>query len=191
MRAVNRFKPARLAALAALFVLSASADETAPVVRLETSAGPIDIELFQTAAPQSVANFLQLVEDGFYDGLIFHRVIADFMIQAGGFDGALTYRKPPRTVVNESFNGLSNSPGTVAMARTADPDSADAQFFINVKDNAYLDAQDGRPGYTVFGRVVAGMETVTEVELRDTHRRQGMVDVPVENVIIESVRRIR
>ncbi len=191
MRAVNRFKPTRLAALVALLVLSASADEPAPVVRLQTSAGPIDIELFHVESPQTVANFLQLVEDGFYDGLIFHRVIADFMIQAGGYDGALIYRQPPRTVVNESFNGLSNGPGTVAMARTADPNSADTQFFINVKDNAYLDAQGDRPGYTVFGRVVAGMETVTEVELRDTHRRQGMADVPVENVVIESASRVR
>lgn len=191
MRAVKRFKPTRLAALVALLALSAGADEPAPVVRLETTAGAIDIELFPAESPQTVENFLQLVEEGFYDGLIFHRVIADFMIQTGGFDGALILRKPPRTVVNESSNGLSNGRGTVAMARTTDPDSADTQFFINVRDNAYLDAQTGKPGYTVFGRVSAGMNVVSDVELRDTHRRKGMADVPVENVVIQSTTRIR
>ena len=180
-----------LTAFAALSTLSSTAQEPAPVVRLETNGGIIDIELFPTESPQTVDNFLRLVDEGFYNGLIFHRVIAQFMVQAGGYDKALVYRRPPRTVVNESLNGLSNSRGTVAMARTADPDSADAPFFINVKDNAYLDAQRGRPGYTVFGRVVEGMDVVTEVELRDTHRRGGMADVPVENVVIQSATRLR
>ena len=103
----------------------------------------------------------------------------------------MIYRKAPRTVVNESSNGLSNTRGTLAMARTSDPDSADAQFFINVKDNSYLDATGGQPGYTVFGKVIAGMEAVTEVELSETHRRKGMADVPVENVVIQSVTRLR
>ncbi|MDE0064547.1 MAG: peptidylprolyl isomerase [Gammaproteobacteria bacterium] len=183
----------RLAAMAALIALSASAsaDDPAPVVRLETSAGDIDIELFPSESPRTVENFLRLVEENFYDGLIFHRVIANFMIQAGGYDGAMIYRKAPETVVNESSNGLSNSRGTVAMARTSDPDSADAQFFINVKDNGYLDARAGQPGYTVFGRVIAGMEAVAEVELSETHRRQGMSDVPVENIVIQAATRLR
>ena len=183
----------RLAALAALIALSASgsADDPAPVVRLETSAGNIDIELFPEEAPKSVDNFLRLVEENFYDGLIFHRVIANFMIQAGGYDAAMMYRKAPGTVVNESSNGLSNVRGTVAMARTSHPDSADAQFFVNVKDNAYLDARGGQPGYTVFGKVVAGMEAVTEVESSETHGRKGMTDVPVENIVIRSATRLQ
>ena len=183
----------RLAALAALIALSASAsaDDPAPVVRLETSAGDIDIELFPAESPKTVDNFLRLVEENFYDGLIFHRVIANFMIQAGGFDGAMIYRKAPGTVVNESSNGLSNSRGTVAMARTSDPDSADAQFFINVKDNVYLDARVGQPGYTVFGKVIGGMEAVAAVELSETHARKGMADVPVENIVIQAATRLR
>ena len=193
MRAMKKPTSGRLAALAALIALSASAsaDEPAPVVRLETSAGDIDIELFPSESPQTVDNFLRLVDENFYDGLIFHRVIAGFMIQVGGYDGAMIYRKAPRTVVNESSNGLSNTRGTLAMARTSDPDSADAQFFINVKDNAYLDARGGQPGYTVFGKVIAGMEAVTEVELSETHRRQGMADVPVENIVIQTATRLR
>ena len=188
---MKRFTTGGLAALAALMALSASADEPAPVVRLETGAGVIDIELFPNEAPRTVENFLGLVDDNFYDGLIFHRVIANFMIQAGGYDAAMILREPPRTVVNESTNGLSNTRGTVAMARTPDPDSAGAQFFINVKDNVFLDASGGQPGYAVFGKVVAGMDAVTEVELSATHRRQGMADVPVENVVIRSATRLR
>ena len=191
MRAMKKSSSGRLAALAALIALSATADDPAPIVRLETSAGAIDIELFPSESPRTVENFLRLVDESFYDGLIFHRVIANFMIQAGGYDAAMIYRRAPRTVVNESLNGLSNTKGTVVMARTSDPDSADAQFFINVKDNAYLDARSGQPGYTVFGKVIEGMEAVAEVELSDTHRRKGMADVPVENVVIRSATRLR
>ena len=191
MRAMKKSTSGRLAALAALIALSATADDPAPVVRLETSAGAIDIELFPSESPQTVDNFLRLMDASFYDGLIFHRVIANFMIQAGGYDAAMIYRRAPRTVVNESLNGLSNTKGTVAMARTSDPDSAEAQFFINLKDNVYLDAGSGQPGYTVFGKVIEGMEAVTEVALSDTHRRKGMADVPVENVVIQSATRLR
>ena len=191
MRAMKKSTSGRLAALAALIALSATADDPAPVVRLETSAGAIDIELFPSESPQTVDNFLRLMDVSFYDGLIFHRVIANFMIQAGGYDAAMIYRRAPRTVVNESLNGLSNTKGTVAMARTSDPDSAEAQFFINLKDNVYLDAGSGQPGYTVFGKVIEGMEAVTEVALSDTHRRKGMADVPVENVVIQSATRLR
>ena len=103
----------------------------------------------------------------------------------------MIYRQPPRTVVNESTNGLSNTVGTVAMARTSDPDSAGAQFFINVSDNVYLDARGGQPGYTVFGKVIAGMEAVSAVESSKTHRRKDMADVPVENIVVLSATRRR
>jgi cyclophilin family peptidyl-prolyl cis-trans isomerase len=167
-----------------------AAENAAPQVRLTTSLGAMDLELFPEQAPRTVANFLRLVDDGFYDGLIFHRVVANFVIQAGGYDAAMSYRQPPGTVVNESANGLRNARGTVAMARLADPDSADSQFFINVKDNPHLDATPGQPGYTVFGRVTAGMDVVTEIELVDTGRKAGMVGVPETPVVIERVVRL-
>jgi cyclophilin family peptidyl-prolyl cis-trans isomerase len=167
-----------------------AAEDARPQVRLTTSLGVIDLELLPDRAPQTAANFLRLVDDGFYDGLIFHRVVANFVIQAGGYDAAMNYREPPGTVVNESMNGVRNSRGTVAMARLADPDSADTQFFINVKDNGHLDARPGQPGYTVFGRVVAGMDVVTEIELADTGRRAGMVGVPETPIVIERAERL-
>ena len=170
---------------------SGSAETAAnPLVRLETSLGNIDIELYPAKAPETVANFLELVDDGFYDGLIFHRVVAGFVIQAGGYDAALTYRDPPHTVVNESRNGLSNQIFSVAMARLADPDSADTQFFINVKNNPHLDGSRVQPGYTVFGQVVAGKEVVHEIELVDTHLEAGMAGVPETDVIISHARRL-
>ena len=169
--------------------LSAAATE-APLVRLETSAGDIDISLDAAKAPQSVANFLHLVDSEFYDGLVFHRVVANFVIQAGGYDAQLNYREPPHQVPNESRNGLGNRRGTVAMARLAHPHSADAQFFINVNDNAHLDPQGGDYGYTVFGKVVAGMETVVDIELMDTEVQNGMVGVPVTPVVIHRARRL-
>lgn len=181
---------AALAASAALAFGTASAEESPPLVRLETDAGRIDIELYPAKAPQTVRNFLELVDSGFYEGLIFHRVIAGFMIQAGGFDADMNYREPPGTVVNESFNGLSNVAGALAMARTSDPDSAGAQFFINVQDNARLDAAPGQPGYAVFGKVVAGMEAVTDIELRETRTLNGMRDVPAQPVVIHSAKRL-
>ena len=162
----------------------------APMVRLETTAGNIDIALRSAEAPESVANFLDLVDSNFYDGLIFHRVVANFVIQAGGYDAQLNYREPPRQVPNESRNGLANRRGTVAMARLADPHSADAQFYINVNDNAHLDPQGGSFGYTVFGDVVAGMETVVDIELVDTEVQNGMVGVPITPVVIHRARRL-
>lgn len=197
---LKRFRTPCLAPLLALCVGNAEAmaeeandsgaADAAPVVRLDTGAGLIDIQLFPDKAPQTVANFLQLVDQSFYDGLIFHRVVAGFVIQAGGFDEAMSRREPPRTVVNESFNGLTNRRGTVAMARTQDPDSASAQFYINMNDNAFLDAQPGKPGYTVFGKVVDGMEAATDIELADTGTRNGMADVPKQPIVINSLRRL-
>lgn len=167
---------------------SAAASER-PVVTVTTNLGAFDIELLPKQAPLTTANFLARVDEAFYDGLTFHRVISNFMIQAGGYDAALTYREPPATVANESHNGLKNRKGSVAMARMNDPDSADTQFFINVKDNGHLDARGSRPGYTVFGQVTSGWETVTRIELVDTGRKAGMASVPEQPVVIESIRR--
>ncbi len=161
-----------------------------PVVRLATSAGDIDIQLAPAQAPRTVDNFLRLVDDGFYDGLVFHRVVAGFVVQAGGYDAQLNHRPAPGTVMNESDNGLANRRGSVAMARRSDPDSAEAQFYINVQDNPNLDAQPGRPGYTVFGQVIAGMEAVTDIELSDTEMKNGMAGVPVQPIVIEEAKRI-
>ena len=161
-----------------------------PVVRLETSLGNIDIEVYPDRAPETVANFLDLVDGGFYEGLIFHRVLAGFVIQTGGYDENLTYRQPPRTVVNESANGLRNQKFSVAMARLADPDSADSQFYINVKHNPTLDGDRTQPGYTVFGQVIAGQETVTAIELMDTRLEAGMAGVPEQDVIITRAHRL-
>ena len=176
-------------AMATLAGASAAAADT-PAVRVNTSAGSFDIELYEKQAPHTVANFLQLVDDDFYDGLIFHRVLANFVIQAGGYDAQLNFREAPRTVVNESANGLRNRKTTLSMARLPDPDSADAQFFINVKDNRTLDAAPGKPGYTVFGAVTDGWDVVETIELADTASRDQLHDVPVEPVVIESMERI-
>ena len=156
-----------------------------PRVSLVTNKGAIEIELLPKFAPKHVANFLSLVEEEeFYVGLVFHRVIPNFMIQAGGYDGDLNYKASERRVENESFNGLKNKRLTLAMARLNDPDSADTQFFINVRDNPHLDAQPGQPGYTVFGKVVDGLDVIETIELTDTHLRMGMVAVPEETIII-------
>lgn len=156
---------------------------------MTTDYGTIELELFEKLAPVTVKNFLTLVDEEFYNGLVFHRVIANFMIQGGGYTADLTYKPGPGTIPNESYNGVRNTRGTVAMARQNDPDSADTQFFINVKDNPHLDAQPNQAGYAVFGRVVDGMETVDQIELVNTHLKRGMVAVPEEAVVISSIKR--
>lgn len=173
-----------LTLLLVLTFSSATLAEDNPRVNLVTSEGLIEIELLPKFAPKHVANFLALVEEGFYVGLVFHRVIPNFMVQAGGYDAELTYRPRDSQVDNESFNGLRNKRYTVAMARLSDPDSADTQFFINVRDNPHLDAQPGEPGYTVFGRVVSGMDVIETIELTDTHLRMGMAAVPEKAIVI-------
>ena len=173
-----------LTLLLVLTFSSATLAEDNPRVNLVTSEGLIEIELLPKFAPKHVANFLALVEEGFYVGLVFHRVIPNFMIQAGGYDAELTYRPRDGQVDNESFNGLRNKRYTVAMARLSDSDSADTQFFINVRDNPHLDAQSGEPGYTVFGRVVSGMDVIETIELTDTHLRMGMAAVPEKAIVI-------
>lgn len=185
---VRFFLPAALAACLSFQAVAAAADT--PTVRFSTTFGNIDIELYPDKAPLTVRNFLQLVDDGFYDGLVFHRVVANFVIQAGGYDANLNYREPPGTILNESKNGLPNRKGSIAMARLTDPDSASSQFFINTKHNPNLDATRGKPGYTVFGQVIAGMEVVAEIELVDTHLEGGMSGVPEKDVVISRATRL-
>lgn len=185
---IRHFICGAIAVLAVGVQSLAAADN--PRVNVVTDYGNIEIELLETLAPRTVENFLKLVDDKFYDGLVFHRVIANFMIQGGGYTPDLTYKPGPNTVPNESFNGVKNTRGTIAMARLADPDSADTQFFINVKDNTHLDPVGGNAGYTVFGRVVDGMEVVEQIELVNTHLSRGMAAVPEEPVIIQKIERI-
>ena len=142
------------------------------------------IELFPEKAPQHVNQFLRLVREGFYHGLIFHRVIPNFVIQAGGYDSELKYFSSEQKIINESFNGLKNAKHTVAMARLSKPDSADTQFFINLRDNNHLDSREGNPGYTVFGKVIDGFEVIEEIELQDTESRDGFFGLPVSPVTI-------
>ena len=142
------------------------------------------IELFPEKAPKHVNQFLRLINEGFYDGLIFHRVIPNFVIQAGGYDSELKYFSSEQKIINESFNGLKNAKNTVAMARLSKPDSADTQFFINLRDNNHLDSTEGKPGYTVFGKVIAGFEVIEEIELQDTESREGFFGLPVSPITI-------
>ncbi len=158
-------------------------------VKLETSMGDIAIELNEEAAPITVKNFLRYVEEGFYDGTIFHRVIPNFMIQGGGFTAEMVRKETHAPIANEARNGLKNDRGTIAMARTNNPDSATAQFFINHKNNNSLNyAENRNPGYTVFGKVIEGMETVDKIAAVKTATQMGMGDVPVEPVVIKSAK---
>lgn len=160
-----------------------------PTVVMETNMGSIEIELHEDKSPVTVKNFLGYVKDKFYDGLIFHRVINNFMIQGGGFDQKMGEKKTKSSIKNEGKNGLKNQTGTIAMARTSDPDSATAQFFINVADNSSLDypSPDGH-GYAVFGKVTSGMHVVNRIKLVKTGNIGGYSDVPMDTVIIKSVK---
>lgn len=158
------------------------------MVKLITNLGEITLELDAEKAPITVANFLEYVESGFYDGLIFHRVIDDFMIQGGGFDIDMKQKPTKDTIKIEADNGLSNDQYTIAMARTSIPDSATSQFFINVKDNTFLNhtaPTNSGWGYCVFGKVTAGMEVIDQIKSVATTTKAGHQDVPVEPVIIE------
>jgi peptidyl-prolyl cis-trans isomerase A (cyclophilin A) len=168
-------------ALAGLTAFSAPAWAGDKVV-LSTTLGDIVIELDAQKAPRSVANFEQYVKEGHYDGTVFHRVIPNFMIQGGGMLPSLKEKPTHKPIPNESHNGLSNTAGTVAMARTSDPNSATAQFFINVKDNPFLDQGDG---YAVFGHVVSGMDVVEKIKSVETGTKGPYQDVPVNAVIIK------
>jgi peptidyl-prolyl cis-trans isomerase B (cyclophilin B) len=161
-------------------------------VVMETSLGTLKIELDGDKAPVTVANFLAYVDDHFYDNTIFHRVISDFMIQGGGFEPGLRQKKTKDPITNESTNGLANKRGTLAMARTSAPNSASAQFFINVKDNDFLDrsqASDG-VGYCVFGRVTEGMDVVDKIKAVPTGNASSFQNVPRQDVVITSIRRV-
>jgi len=159
------------------------------MVKLETSKGDIVLELNKKAAPVTVANVLKYVNEGFYDGTIFHRVIANFMIQGGGFTADMVKKKPHPPIINEAKNGLKNDRGTVAMARTNNPDSATSQFFINHKDNTFLNyAGKSKPGYAVFGKVVEGMDVVDAIAAVKTTRKGRLSDVPAEPVMIKSAK---
>ena len=169
-----------LCAISVLF-LSFSAAAANPVVEMKTSQGTILIELDPAKAPKSVDNFLQYVKAGFYNATLFHRVINNFMIQGGGFEAGMKHKDTRDPIINESGNGLKNVAGTIAMARTSDPDSATSQFFINLIDNAFLDQG---AGYAVFGKVTQGFDIVQKIGKTPT----GFQDVPVTPVTIESVK---
>ena len=157
-------------------------------VRLTTSKGQITLELNQDKAPKTSENFLTYVRDGFYAGTLFHRVIDGFMIQGGGFQPGMVQKPTRETIQNEADNGLSNETGTIAMARTQDPHSASAQFFVNTNDNDFLDFKSATQqgwGYCVFGKVIDGMEVVTEIEECATGAKSGHKDVPVDDIVIE------
>jgi len=191
-------------------LLAAPAGAANPVVVLETSQGTITVELYPDKAPATVKNFLAYVDDGFYDGTLFHRVIGkendkrDFMVQAGGFGTDRREKKTKAPIKNEAGNGLSNKRGTLAMARTDDPDSASAQFFINVVDNPYLDRTADSAGYAVFGKVIEGLDVVDKIKAVKTGEKKFTVpapddpkktveetfpNVPVEDIVIKTVRR--
>ena len=158
------------------------------MIKLHTNHGVITLNLFADKAPETVANFIQYVIDGHYDNTIFHRVISNFMIQGGGFDSNMKQKSTRETIKNEANNGLSNKLGTIAMARTMEPHSASAQFFINVKDNDFLDHSAPTTqgwGYTVFGEVVEGMDVVDAIKSVATTSKGGHQDVPRDDVIIE------
>ena len=169
-----------------------------PRVLMKTTDGDITIELFADKSPITVENFLRYVDDGHYDGTVFHRVISNFMIQGGGFDTELKEKPTRDPIVNESKNKLHNTRGTLAMARTSDPDSAAAQFFINQRSNLRLDWSGGKDGYAVFGEVVDGMQVVDIISLTDTGSAQAQTtrgptifqDVPVQPIVVLSVTRL-
>lgn len=159
------------------------------MIKLHTNYGDITLKLFEDKAPETVANFIQYVKDGHYNNTIFHRVIGNFMIQGGGFEPGMTQKPTNAPIKNEADNGISNKVGTIAMARTSDPHSATAQFFINVNDNAFLNYSSPSMqgwGYAVFGEVVEGMDIVNKIKAVETTSRAGHQDVPVEDVIIQS-----
>ena len=173
-----------------LIVLSSSALAENPIVKLETSEGDITVVLFADKSPKTVANFLAHVDEGFYENTVFHRIIDNFMVQGGGFDVDLKQKKTERKVINESKNRLHNDRGTLAMARTSDPDSAGSQFFINQRNNPRLDWTPFKPGYTVFGEVITGMRIVDFMASTPTGNAVGKTDkgqMPLQNVPLDPI----
>jgi cyclophilin family peptidyl-prolyl cis-trans isomerase len=179
-----------LLSIALLLSAFASAADNAmanPRVVIKTSEGDITLQLFADKAPVTVANFLGYVDSGFYNGTIFHRVIPNFMIQGGGFGTDMKEKETGKAIANESSNRLSNTRGTIAMARTSDPDSATSQFFINQRTNDRLDWAEGREGYTVFGEVIQGMDIVDFITTAPTTNVGGMGDVPRQPILIQEI----
>ena len=181
-----------------LALLSWSATAENPIVKLETNVGDITVLLFADKSPKTVDNFLAHVDEGFYENTVFHRVIDNFMVQGGGFDIDLKQKKTERSVVNESKNRIHNDRGKVAMARTNDPDSAGSQFFINQRNNPRLDWSPYKPGYTVFGEVIAGMRIVDFIASSETGNAVGsseigqmpLRDVPLDPIVLLRVSRV-
>jgi cyclophilin family peptidyl-prolyl cis-trans isomerase len=172
--------------LASILLMSASLAWAGPVAEIKTSQGLIVVELNKEKAPNTVANFVQYAKEGFYSGTIFHRVISNFMIQGGGMDKDLNEKKTHAPIKNEADNGLTNALGTIAMARTGDPHSATAQFFINVTNNTFLNYTDKTErgwGYAVFGKVTKGLDVVQKI----AHMPTDGGDVPVQTITIESI----
>jgi len=160
------------------------------MIRFETSHGGFTVELFAGEAPVTVKNFLQYVDDGFFDGTIFHRIVPGFVIQGGGLTADFASKKTRAPISNEAKNGLKNTRGSLSMARTNDINSATSQFFVNLKDNAFLDHGPRDYGYAVFGRVTEGLEVIDKIAAVSTGRRQGYQDAPLEDVVIISARRM-
>jgi len=159
------------------------------MIRFETTLGNFTVELFEDKAPISAENFLKYVEEGFFDGTVFHRIVPGFVIQGGGFTEDMSQKKNRAPIKNEADNGVKNTRGTLSMARTNDINSATSQFFVNLKDNDFLDNSRGNFGYAVFGKVTEGMDVIDKIAAVKTGRRRGFDDVPVESVIMTSVRR--
>jgi len=183
-------------ALAGIAAMANSASAANTVVVMETSAGTVEIELFDDKAPITVKNFLAYVDEKHYDGTIFHRVIGkgdyndnDFMIQGGGFEPGMKQKKTKEQIKNEASNGLSNEKGTLAMARTNQPDTATNQFFINLGDNKFLDKSPRSDGYAVFGKVIKGMDIVEKIKLVKVKTVGGHENVPVDDIVIKSIKR--
>lgn len=176
-----------LSLLLAPLVIAEETHTPNPLVVIKTSEGDITLRLFADKSPLAVANFLSYVDEGYYNGTIFHRVIPDFMIQGGGFTPDMVEKATKAPIANESKNRLHNTRGTIAMARTNDPDSATSQWFINQRNNLRLDWAPGRDGYTVFGEVIQGMNVVDFISSAPTGRMAGHSDVPMQPILIKEV----
>ncbi len=191
MQVMTRCKIILLVGLYALTTNIYAASAVNPSVEFQTSQGNFTVELYPEKAPKTVANFLQYVKDGFYENTIFHRVISRFMIQGGGFERDMTEKNTRAPIINESNNGLLNETGTIAMARTMDPDSATAQFFVNLSDNQFLNYASPDPeliGYCVFGKVTSGLDVVQKIGLSPTTFVGRNADVPVRAITIKSAK---
>ena len=191
MNKLSSFKGLILILIGLIWIVSCSQNEKEiKVITFETTLGPIVIELFEEEAPITSKNFLEYAESGFYNGTLFHRVIPGFVIQGGGMESGMVNKEGNPPIMNEGNNGIKNLKWTLSMARTNDPHSASSQFFINLRDNEFLDkanAADGY-GYCVFGQVTEGIEIVEQIGVVATGNNAGHSDVPIENVVINSVR---